>query len=123
MIPTTLGWWLHARFARRRTEASASTLKSRYAAGSHRGVAGLRRVLDDSFFLADGASSGTSLARAYAFAVPRPGSCVDRDVDRIGEPHWPLAGCGDLFRELGLGSGWVLVRAGDLDLFTGRSAF
>jgi len=86
-------------------------------------VARLRRVLDHSFVLADGASSGTSLARACTVAVPRAGSGVDRDVDRTGEPHWPLAARGDLFRELGLGSGRVLVRAGDLDLFAGRSAF
>ena len=86
-------------------------------------MAGLRRVLDHSFVLADGASPGTSLARACTFTVPRAGSGVDRDVDWTGKPHWPLAARGDLFRELGLGSGWALVRAGDLDLFAGRSAF
>ena len=86
-------------------------------------MAGLRRVLNDSFFLVDGASSGASLARAYAFAIPRAGSCVDRDVDRIGEPHWPLAARKNLFRELDMGSGCNLARAGDLDLFAGRSAF
>jgi hypothetical protein len=108
--------------SRGRTNASAPTLKSTHADPAHSGMAGLRGLFDDSVFLADGASSGTSLASARSFPVSSALARMDHHVDRDRKPHRPVAARCALFNAVGLATGRVLIRAWSVPLFASRSA-
>src|SRR5271157_1632928 len=87
---------LRSRGGRRRPPLHAP-VESAHVVCPNSGMAGLRRLVDYSVILADGASAGASLAGAGAFAAAGAGSRLDSDVGGNGRADRAMAQRSSLF--------------------------